>query len=134
VRRLPRILLNALTALSLILFVATVALWVGSYWVAYDVAFVGRHWCLAGANAREGLAVNWESGRQQPFEEGRFIYVDHPPMRMSDIFGTASPAWPIAAWRDTINSNRVTVVGVPYWLASTVFGLPPAIWVVRRVR
>ena len=32
VRRLARILLNALTALSLLLFVATVVLWVRSYW------------------------------------------------------------------------------------------------------
>jgi hypothetical protein len=34
VRHVPRILLNALTALSLILCAATVALWVRSYWIA----------------------------------------------------------------------------------------------------
>jgi hypothetical protein len=34
VRRLARILLNALTVLSLLLFVATVALWVRGYFVS----------------------------------------------------------------------------------------------------
>jgi hypothetical protein len=37
VRRLPRILLNALTTLELILFAATVALWVRSYWCEDNV-------------------------------------------------------------------------------------------------
>jgi hypothetical protein len=34
VRRLARVLLNALTVLSLILCVSTVVFWVRSYWVA----------------------------------------------------------------------------------------------------
>jgi hypothetical protein len=42
VRRLPRILLNALTALSLILFAATAALWVRSGWVC-DQLWTGRY-------------------------------------------------------------------------------------------
>jgi hypothetical protein len=42
VRRLARIPLNALTVLSLLLFVATVVLWVRSYWVGEQWIFTPR--------------------------------------------------------------------------------------------
>jgi len=53
VKRLRRILLNAATVLSLLLFVATLALWVRSYWGdGGSVALFGHQWDWSSRNGR----------------------------------------------------------------------------------
>jgi hypothetical protein len=60
VKRLPRTLLNALTALSLILFVATVALWVRSYRAAQCWRYAPhQNGFGAGAYAEAGYLCIW---------------------------------------------------------------------------
>jgi len=61
VRRLARILLNAMTALSLLLFLATVALKVRSHWRLHDLNYIAERRMIAGANCRDGLALFWDS-------------------------------------------------------------------------
>jgi hypothetical protein len=56
-RRLPRILLNAATALSLVLCVATVALWVRSYRLADVVGWTGRDRVAVATSDRGRLTV-----------------------------------------------------------------------------
>jgi hypothetical protein len=60
VRRLPRILLNALRALSMILFAATVTLWVRSHLVR-DYSFAWLPW-PADTRGRRYLKVDADSG------------------------------------------------------------------------
>src|SRR5687768_16666315 len=65
VKRLARMLLNALTVLSLLLFVATVVLWVRSYWWAHEFGRVAPPrsggesfiWNLTSAEGRFRLMV-----------------------------------------------------------------------------
>jgi hypothetical protein len=52
-RRLPRILLNVITALSLILFAATVALWVRSY-LRHDMIGYRGEWISARIESAPG--------------------------------------------------------------------------------
>jgi len=58
VRRLARILLNALTVLSLVLFIATIVLWARWHrrWEQWD-------WAPSGRGAGSGVQVNGSSGR-----------------------------------------------------------------------
>jgi len=69
VRRVSRILLNALTVLSLVLFVATVALWACSYWLYND-----GHVCVG----RQFFALNSGNGRMV-----LYWYTDYPETRRS---------------------------------------------------
>jgi predicted Zn-ribbon and HTH transcriptional regulator len=62
VRRIPRILLNALTALSLLLCVATCVLWACSYWL-YNDGFVRvgqQYFALNSGNGR--MVLYWYTG------------------------------------------------------------------------
>ena len=55
--RLARILLNALTVLSLVLCVATVALWILTYRVGREANVSGRRGLVGGNSSAGGLAV-----------------------------------------------------------------------------
>jgi hypothetical protein len=74
-KRLARILLNAATALSLILFAATVVLWVRSYWAAQYLGWSDRtqFW---GALSMAGL-TRLEHGTYADTNQG-WSYVTYP--------------------------------------------------------
>jgi hypothetical protein len=61
-RRLPRILLNAATALSVALCLGTIVLWVRSYWQQYDVAAT-RTWRDGGEVLATTAGIRSEPGR-----------------------------------------------------------------------
>jgi hypothetical protein len=143
VRRLGRILLNALTALSLILFVAVVALWVRSYWVSDDVTRESADgegfWSWSFAHAGRGRlllvrhTIAYSSGGNR-----------HPAgLRWDRKAGPPSADWPMIAagagsdvvgwqfagfghrWRDEqklYGADRCDWVTLPIWFAAAVTG------------
>jgi hypothetical protein len=82
-RSLPRILLNALTALSLILFGATVAMWVRSYWCSdcWAGPFSGSRISLLSSPG--ALLIEYiQAYAPQSDEEGYWRWTSQQPVRI----------------------------------------------------
>jgi len=94
-RRLPRILLNATTAVSLVLGVATGLLWVRSYAVADDVL------CYGGSSH----VHRWWSAN------GRIIHLSAP-----DVTGGKQSGWRHGAAPALIYGEEYSETEIPYWL------------------
>src|SRR5688572_27071539 len=119
--------------LSLLLFLATVALKVRSHWRLHDLNYVVERRMVAGANCRDGLALFWDSAPRlgmQPEEYG-LRHASHPPDGLGAYFGPPSVAWPVRVWRNPMAGTRSTVILVPYWLAGCAFAVAPLAWAIR---
>ena len=127
---MTRRLLNVLTALSLLLWVAVCVLWVRSYWV-WD--HVSRHVCAGGAWHVLAANSNWG---YVSFDWGRHAAGDQPPrtVRLRRSGPPRSPG-PDPLWRRGWTDYVVTRDG-PYamrhaaahhgWLAGVLVALPAA--------
>jgi hypothetical protein len=141
-RRLGRILLNALTALSLILFAATMALWVRSYWRLDTFA-----WTRAARPGAESLFVYLDSGgggmmtgigflsyrwaaEQPPGWDWRRD--DHRPVRYAG--GRPANRWGFG--HDSFRHTQVRWVRIifPAWLTVTLFGVLPTTRLALSIR
>src|SRR4051812_20393411 len=128
-RRLLRMLLNALTVLSLMLLVATVVLWVRGYYAAEGWILGTERHTFHLVSARNGIYIAWFRGVQtrnanrwfrspasdfgEMFADGwRFAGLAHvrhvysPPSRFAEFRAWAIPHWalvvgtaPIPLWR-----------------------------------
>lgn len=120
-----RILLNALTALSLILCVATVLLWLRSYSPHPPPKMYGDHRFYDrgfGASYRGALTLvhyNPEHGRDRPFDELSWRLHDFELSRWQGGNGWNS------GW-------QYTSVGAPCWAVCLVTAILPILWVYRR--
>jgi len=63
---MKRRLLNVMAGVSLMLCVATVALWVRSFWRVH--AFATGHWCLESARGEMGLKLFREASNACEYE------------------------------------------------------------------
>jgi hypothetical protein len=127
-RRLPRILLNAATAVSLVLFVVTAGLWARSYFASDRVRFESQP-DSRGDIYFDALILHSGSGGIG-FLHNRLQYPDdHVPGRMANMayhhwrYDAFAPAYPNAApvgriyWRS--NPSRA-----PFLLGQTLFTAP----------
>jgi hypothetical protein len=132
VRRLGRIPLTALTALSLILFAATVALWVRSYWTA-DQFWPRGYLVVSEAGAIYAIRTTIDGERGPPFwetvEAGKLGVIEHEagervrrtrPLR---FIRQPSPS-PTPIW----------LVIVADWFLVVLLAALPSYRIVRRLR
>jgi hypothetical protein len=113
-RRLLRILLNAATILSLVLCIATVALWVRSY-LPEDLIDLG------------GGAADFDAGIRSA-EGGRFLDSAHGAVLISPY-----------AWRDPttgqfVHTEARVIVVLPYVLPAFLTALLPSHWLIMLYR
>jgi len=159
VRRFVRILLNAATALSLLLFVATVALWVRSYWVQDSFIYSGgvRDDRLPGGGGMSyvgGLSVSWHvfhvaPGRGGAYERQYQLWNSHVPRGLTFQSSVVTAAdqrllAPLARFMFEPGGDRSYNEGdvvrvryggaaAPHWVPMVAFALPPLLWL-RRTR
>jgi hypothetical protein len=140
-RRLFRILINALTALLLLLFIATVALWVRSYSIG-DYLYSTTRTKQAGAVSTAGLVLLYDystigyvtfdpphgiiySTRDQPEDLRGYV----PPntrqrfrlMGFVYVSGT-NGSWTERCWM------------FPHWFVAILFSATPSLWLCRRLQ
>ena len=142
-RRSLRNLMNSLTAVSLLLCLATVALWVRSYWqfdsfyklnctldscvhmksVNCDRGVIGINW-LASNKSSSGIQKDWTytskgipSYRVAPGATGFGYRVSNPELRLD---------------RTTILNYAQTIL-FPLWAVTLVTMILPWIWAIRRL-
>jgi hypothetical protein len=141
--------MNALTALSLILFAATVALWVRSYWRSdyvrwarymreTDTARGEEH----GGHVYSSLEVRSNCGRVMP-EWERFDgpEPDHPAWTHASG-PSYEPSYPADTFWKRLSFERYTTnaggtgLVLPWWFVALGFGMLPmtsaGLWLVRR--
>jgi hypothetical protein len=150
-----RRLFNLAASVSLALFVATVALWVRSYWIGDRVDWWTKGENLAsyrtiidhtistgrgviGFDTRRWFdeyeygyhAPRWKRGRQDP----RKLDIDSwdPSSKVFDaILGSYSIEDRKIGWGDYLSSR---LIRVPFWPIAVVMSAIPVIWFVRLVR
>jgi hypothetical protein len=150
VKRLARILLNALTALSLIFFVATVALCVRSYWRQDRICWVQHtdpHAPRDGFSPLErpffclnmtcgGLSI-WTG--VELLREGPDFETEGLSWRTHDATPLAQQGVPVNRWGFHYQTGRYFTgrwiyTVVPAWLVPGIFALLPAAWLVGMFR
>jgi hypothetical protein len=138
VNRLGRILLNALTALSLILFAATVALWVRSYWWI-DTAGVshGNH-IIECSSIRGTMEFLWDTDRGHLFVRPslwKSLRMD-PRRYVYPIYHDGTPRFLGIEWvRMTIPTdepNVIRVLTVPHAWVCALALVPSLFGLIRR--
>lgn len=152
---LRRRLLGVLSLLSLILCVATVVLWVRSYWVAYDFksstarttskkdGYRASGWGVS--IGKGGIAFVVESdGFRPPSDPTTESHTDRE-------LSTAAPYWPgthsppsiwrrigfcseRTVWTNSMGYLDSRYVTIPLWLISILAALPPTLLLVSRSR
>jgi hypothetical protein len=143
-RRLPRILLNAATAVSLVLCAATATLWVRS-WIAWDgIAYTRQKRIGASGWSYEvyglesgcgGVAVHHYEARSKQREEGSGAALYHlteagaVPVKRTTGWDFEwvlewGPLWFSGAPDDRIHGLWRAVI--PYWLVTLATGIPVA--------
>ena len=134
-------LFNFMAGVSLLLSVATVALWARSYWHLDDVRLFPnpqRFWLLRSADGRLHLQQTWASG---PFWQGfRTEYVSG--QLGSAVYSNLPFQWRIAGFgygQLTVPSGtNLTLTAhvylMPHAFAAMVFAIVPALWLGARLR
>jgi hypothetical protein len=153
-RRLPRILLNAATAVSLVLCVSALVLWARSYdhWQGVVYARRSASPLLVEASCAEGRFVLWElrppatdDGRSVLRSEGwkwRSVRLDEGSMEafqwaLLNAVAAIDRKWELAgAIRRTgyARDSRFTTTAIPCWYAVVSLAILPALQAVRAVR
>lgn len=155
-RRLARWLLNALTALSLLLCLATAALWVRSYrvndWVQWRYAtHPWREWLLRTADGQVSIAHTQWADDTLVFQLGWTCFPNLLPT--GDVTMPVPPGQPDRQWggfhfqraTDVIQSWRylgtyasVVLLAIPIAVLTAISSLLPGVratrWIIRRRR
>jgi hypothetical protein len=118
VKNLRRILLNALTALSLILFAAVVALWVRSYWASDELGYISGGGIVSISNPRGHLAIFVDS----PVSGHGFTHLSRLPVHLDRDLPAPDSQWgPFRVW---FNFDRL-IAAAPAWLCALAFAVLP---------
>jgi hypothetical protein len=152
---MKRRLLNLLTAVSLLLCVAMCVLWVRSYWVWDHVEWLDyrarRNRGVVGNRGAWSVFYAWwgpagDPPMAQPFPPGELGYwTGGNPQDMGPRVAviksdpnnrSVGPLLGLALFVDLPDQYQVNTVElmVPYWLATLVLALPPALWFRSRQR
>jgi hypothetical protein len=127
-----RILFNVLTVLSLLLCVATVLLWVRSYWSLDEFGYRFRDDSgVSISNPRGHLLVWWHfpgpKDGPMSFRPGFFHHqTASPGGDFEDDFGSAQLKWgPLHVWEFPPFTRFARL---PFWLPVLAFTIMPLIW------
>jgi hypothetical protein len=148
VRRPLRILVNAATAASLVLFAATLVLWVRSYGVSDEVRWRNaggwRSVRTARGDVAVGLFVADGSDRPREFHGPRYRREEPMPAynwlhEMNGNLDDTLAHWARAGfeWHERRNRRRGTLHAhavVPFWAVAAVTAAAPVSWAAARWR
>jgi hypothetical protein len=132
-RGIGRYILNALTALSLVLCVATAALWARSYvihddiqWTRSNGAGFSRTWGVYSERGRVlAVRANRWLGNVRYNRFGFIIEFDRSgPVQSYVIDANGKVA--AGGIKQQVGDNRLSLVGFPLWFPTIVFALVPA--------
>ena len=134
-RRLGRILLNALTVLSLFLFVATVVLWVRGYWGMDEFSYIGSRRVIGVSNPRGDVAI-YHGSDPTNFRRG-FQHTRIGALTLTRQLGRPHRSWGmVRLWPATGISGKI--IAIPAWLLAALFAATPIYqalrWHRRRAR
>ena len=134
--RMKRRLLNLLTALSLLLCVAVVALWVRSYWRYYAWEWETRTGRACVDSFRGYLSagrVDVQPASMTGIPRGYLVYSE-PAARVEAT--VPKPNWSFGVirgrWFDQPGGVTMMDVRVPHWLVALAAGVAPGIYWYRR--
>ena len=156
---MKRRLVTLAAATSLLLCVATVALWVRSYWASYGLfratdQDVERRSIVIGIGVARGIIGGSRSVLTMD-RRGHFIHVNEllPPADAGPVFGWSlyirggraiAPVVPVTTWLGFSYEKQSTRSGpslqeslhasIPLWLPVLLLLLPPAFWVTSPAR
>jgi hypothetical protein len=139
-RRVPRILLTAATAVLLVLGVAVVALWVRSYWCRDGVGIehnAPNFWRIEVTSAPQGcVTIVYHSASFPPRPGARerwyFKRTTSPPVARWDLLFSRRPVrWEFAGFvyaaPPSPRGERFRILTFPLWFASAVLAAPLAL-------
>jgi hypothetical protein len=131
VRRLARILLNALTALSLILFAATAVLWVRGYFTYEMIGYQGN-WKRAWIESSSGSLAIFVVSSSEPFDEipGWYWRIFGVPEPMGLSWGRFG--FGVVSRR--LGPRHVRAAFAPSWSVALITAALPAVCIFRRTR
>jgi hypothetical protein len=133
-KRLPRILFNALAVLSLLLFVTTVVLWARSYSGTDEF---GHLWKTGGVGLMSPTGeLHFYRGRWPGDTRGvpvGFRYSRNPKFSTSAQMGAPTHRWgPLRVWRSA--SAPYAYYALPAWLLAVLFAALPVVRLIRYRR
>jgi hypothetical protein len=141
VKRLVRILLNAVTVLSLLLCAATAVFWVRSYWrtdhVRYDWVLQGGRPAVVAGRAvwsRHGRVVAWSQALHEDPPEGLGWYAGSKPNDDDDRSITDRPKWQVVGFAWWYDPQPYAFLIVPHWALAAVAAVLPAWQYGRHMR
>jgi hypothetical protein len=133
VRRLLRILLNALTALSLILLLATVALWVRGYF-KYEVIGFRGHGKQAWIESSSGSFATFAVSSSEPLYEdlGWYWRVAGVPEPIPEPIQLSWSRFGFGVVSKRLGTRHVRAAFTPSWSVAVVTAVLPVVRVICR--
>jgi hypothetical protein len=151
-KRLLRILFNALTAISLLLFVATIVLWVRSHWVCDTLTQMERRQspsmthglCLYSECGRMGSAIFDSTPMLIRDTPGDSVPLNSPSVTREDWTWVTTPSHPGGGWAPWSSLRYGVGIGgtynavhrrdVAHWLIAALLAAVPAARLVAPIR
>jgi hypothetical protein len=128
---MKRKLLNLLTALSLLLCVAIVVLWLRSYWVLDNLGRVGQTKVIAVRSAVGSLDLGVTGADPENEQPGPRPYYFYNAGRFGRSSGVIS-AGTLFKFESRISKSGLGWIVVPHWIPALVLAVPPAVVLWKR--
>lgn len=127
-----RRVLTTLSALSLLLCVAAVALWVRSHWAFDHLGYTTDRGSVALANPKGGLLLYTDAIDAATIRRRKgFAHFRESALDMAEAFGSPHRRWgPVRVWSGP--PHRIVVV--QWWLPAALLAVAPGAWLADRVR
>ena len=134
---MKRKLLNFTVAVSLVLFLATVALWVRSYWVA-DVILLPKAewWRRYTINSDLGTLIVWTEVLRPPSDSPYWdrLALDRARTDWLRTQRSKDIGWTGFAVRSTGVAHQLLMVSMPYWFLAVLTASLPAVSLLHKRR